>query len=193
MELKKKKYSQKEVKLILDAFEKVHQQRVSALREEIATLTDENKRLSDDNALLKNDEALVLATLKRAEKNANETDETIKLHYDLELEKLKKFSERWSEYFKALRSQYPLYPPIQNALSLVDAVNGDNEDSIQVVEGLIEQLDKLDGEMVDPKQKINDYIVATSDTGFDINQVLNPGELELEEICKELGLMEQKN
>ena len=40
-------------------------------------------------------------------------------------------------------------------------------------------------------QKINDYIVATSDTEFNLDEVLNPGELDLEDLCKELGLMDK--
>ena len=46
-------------------------------------------------------------------------------------------------------------------------------------------------EKFNPKQKIKDYIVATSDTGFDMDQVLNPGKLELGDLCKELGLIEE--
>ena len=40
------------------------------------------------------------------------------------------------------------------------------------------------------KQKIKDYIAATGDNGFNLDDVLNPGELELEELCRELGLID---
>ena len=43
-----------------------------------------------------------------------------------------------------------------------------------------------------PKKKIVDYIAATGDNGFNLDEVLNPGELELEDLCKELGLMQEK-
>ena len=43
-----------------------------------------------------------------------------------------------------------------------------------------------------PKEKIQDYIASTSDSGFNLDEVLNPGELELEDLCKELGLMEEE-
>ena len=42
-----------------------------------------------------------------------------------------------------------------------------------------------------PKSKINAYIAATSDNGFNLDEVLNPGELQLEDLCKELGLIEE--
>ena len=41
-----------------------------------------------------------------------------------------------------------------------------------------------------PKERVNDFIAVTSDSGFNIDEVLNPGKLELEDLCKELGLME---
>ena len=40
-----------------------------------------------------------------------------------------------------------------------------------------------------PKEKIDAFIKA--ENGFDINEVLNPGELDLEDLCKELGLMDK--
>lgn len=46
----------------------------------------------------------------------------------------------------------------------------------------------------DPKAKIESYLDAAEDEtacAFDMNEVLNPGELDLEELCKEMGLMEK--
>ena len=45
--------------------------------------------------------------------------------------------------------------------------------------------------MFDPKSKIEAFVAATSDNGFNLNEVLNPGELQLEDLCKELGLIEE--
>ena len=42
-----------------------------------------------------------------------------------------------------------------------------------------------------PKSKIEAFVAATSDNGFNLNEVLNPGELQLEDLCKELGTMEE--
>ena len=46
--------------------------------------------------------------------------------------------------------------------------------------------------MFNPKKKIVDYIASTGDNGFNLDEVLNPGELQLEDLCKELGLMQEK-
>ena len=59
---------------------------------------------------------------------------------------------------------------------------------------VIEDLDGMIDEQTtfNPKQKIKDYVVATSDSGFNLDEVLNPGKLELEDLCKELGLIEEE-
>ena len=58
--------------------------------------------------------------------------------------------------------------------------------ALQELSDLIE-----DSKEFNPKSKIQDYIAATGDGTFNMNEVLNPGELELEELCKELGLIEK--
>ena len=63
--------------------------------------------------------------------------------------------------------------------------------------GKVEELDSVlavNGKKKDkkfnPKAVISDYIVATENNGFNMDEVLNPGELRLEDLCKELGLIE---
>ena len=48
-------------------------------------------------------------------------------------------------------------------------------------------------ERFNPKKKIDEYIAATTEStnGFNLDDVLNPGELQLEDLCKELGLIEE--
>ena len=42
-----------------------------------------------------------------------------------------------------------------------------------------------------PKKIMDEYIATTGDNGFNLDEVLNPGELHLEDLCKELGLIEE--
>ena len=44
-----------------------------------------------------------------------------------------------------------------------------------------------------PDKSIQDYIASTGDNGFNLDEVLNPGELKLEDLCKELGLLEEND
>ena len=68
---------------------------------------------------------------------------------------------------------------------------GDNR---AVIKGFCAEMEKTADEKVkifNPKQKINEYIAATADNGFNLEEVLNPGTLHLEDLCKELGLLEE--
>jgi hypothetical protein len=49
-----------------------------------------------------------------------------------------------------------------------------------------------DNKIFDPEKRIADYVSATSENGFNLEEVLNPGELHLEDLCKELGLIEEE-
>ena len=58
-----------------------------------------------------------------------------------------------------------------------------------------EILSKAKNSSVDfnPKAKIDESLAATSDNGFNLDEVLNPGTLHLEDLCKELGLLDEKD
>ena len=47
--------------------------------------------------------------------------------------------------------------------------------------------------LFDPKKRIERYVAEESDTGFNLDDVLNPKqELDLEKLCRELGLMDEE-
>ena len=107
------------------------------------------------------------------------------------MERLKKFSKNWDSYFNQLKEKYPMYKTTKKAIALKEKV--DKHSKTNNSKQTIKELEKLIGEeqKFNPKQKIKDYIVATSDTGFDMDKVLHPGKLELGDLCKELGLIEE--
>ena len=107
------------------------------------------------------------------------------------MERLKKFSKSWNAYFKQLKEKYPMNKTTKKAVALKEKVDASSKTKSS--KKTIKELEKLinEEEKFNPKQKIKDYIVATSDTGFDMEKVLNPGKLELGDLCKELGLIEE--
>ena len=85
----------------------------------------------------------------------------------------------------------------KKALAVKDKVKKSKpEQSAKKVIEEIEQIEtdkkskKVKKESFNPKAKIGEYIASTSD-GFNMEEVLNPGELALEDICKELGLIDE--
>lgn len=131
--------------------------------------------------------------LKKAEEKAEETERKAEMSYVLEAERLKNFIDRFNGYFAYLIDKYPFYPEVVKANEIFNSVKNilgmDNgKDAVEKVKGVI---DKKGSVPFNPSARIEDYVSATSENGFNINDVLNPGELKLEDLCKELGLMEE--
>ena len=191
MELKKRKYKRNDVSLMLNAYKAQYENLISELRSRISQLSNENKTLFEQLTRANEKEQLIISTLERAEKTANDISEQIELEYSLEMERLKKFSKSWNNYFEQLKEKYPMHKTTKKLVALKEIV--DTHSKTNSSRKTIRELDKLISEeqKFNPKQKIKDYIVATSDTGFDMDKVLNPGKLELGDLCKELGLIEE--
>lgn len=198
MELDKRKYKKKEVQELLDACKFQNDNLISEYQSRITELELENKRLLADITVYTEKDKLISNTLVNAEKQADAIVAKTQAVYELEVERLRKFAERWKGYFNYLSEKYPLYGQVKDAeevyVKLRDLLS--NEKGKTVIDGLEKIIDEKSAKVSDrffnPKSKIEDYIAATSENGFNLDEVLNPGELKLEDLCKELGLIEEK-
>ena len=191
MELEKRKYKRKEVSAMIDAYRAQYENLIIEYRARISELVKENSELTKKLEETSSKEPLIIATLERAEKTSQEIVARAELEYSLELQRLKKFTEKWDDYFKDLQEKYPRSETTKKAIKIREKVkelskNSNAKKVIEQLDGIIDEKKKFN-----PKQKIKDYVVATSDTGFNLDEVLNPGKLELEDLCKELGLIEE--
>ena len=160
-------------------------------------ISEENKKLSAKVFEYEQKESLITLAIKDAEEKAREIENKSQMRYDLAVRTLKVFLERWSAYFVMLKEKYPMYPAVTKANELCDKlscllVNGNNK---QIIDQLSDVINKKDYDVkvpFNPKKKIEEYVTATSDSGFNLDEVLNPGELQLEDLCKELGLMDEE-
>ena len=194
MDLDKRKYKRDEVIAIVEEVSSSFQETIDKLRSEVGILSEKNQRISGELALIRDREHLIDSALIDAKKQAEEILSKANLQYVAVIESLKKFSENWKNYFKMLSEKYPLYPAVQQAVQIKETLDGilkgkDYAGSIQLLNEKIASANNTNIAF-NPKKKIEEYIVATSDNGFNIDEVLNPGELQLEDLCKELGLME---
>ena len=193
MQLTKRKYSIKEVSQILNEQKENYETDLAEQRARINELVKENGELKEQLTKLTENEKLILSVLKRAEQTAINLEQQALLEYEIELERLKHFTEKWSAYFELIQSKYPQSKLIQKAVKIkkkAESSNGESPKSVvleleQMIEGNIKN-----HPVFDPKRKIADYISATSNSGFNLNDVLNPGDIELEDICRELGLID---
>ena len=199
MELNKRKYRKAEVLDILEAIEVEHSTTISNLKTSLGELSEENKKLKIELATLKERETLALETLKSAQEKAEEIEEKSRISYELAIKKISIFIERWNSYFRKLSEKYPYYPEVQASIELKEKVSQiikgkDYAVSLDKAEIMLSDKEKqLNGKAsFDPKSKIQDYIASTSDSGFNLDEVLNPGVLKLEDLCKELGLTDEE-
>ena len=187
MDIVKRKYKNKEVLEIVNACETEYKAQIAEQKNKIYELYKENERLKSELLELKDRETQSAKALIDAEKKAMEISEKAQLQYVLTIEKLKNFSNRWSAYFSELKEKYPMYKPVNKAVDVKARLDAFLKNSPKTATAKdLEQI--LDGKF-NPKQKIDDYIAAT-EQGFDMNEVLNPGDIKLEDICKELGLID---
>lgn len=193
--LNKKKYKKEAVIDTLRKNSDKFNEQISELKSALNELKRENESLKAELDVYKNKNSVIEAAIKDAEEKASETNEKTELRYYLAVEELKRFVDKWRGYFDYLKKKYPFYPIVKKSAELKDYIKKvtDEKSPKEIVSSLNEKLSDLSEEKdkpFDPKDIIKDYVAATSDNGFDLDEVLNPGELQLEDLCKELGLLE---
>lgn len=191
----KKKYKRDEVIGLLRGLTDKFNERLSELKANVFELKSENDKLKVELGVFKDKNSIIEASIKDAQEKASDTEERARLRYSLVMESLKRFSEKWNGYFEYLKTKYPLYPIIKKSTELKNKINAimndeDAEKSVSVINDALSEIIEEKNQPFNPKEIINDYVAATGDNGFDLDEVLNPGELQLEDLCKELGLLE---
>lgn len=193
MELTKKKYKKEEVLELLKEYKAECDEKIDDLVFKLEAIKKEKALAEAELFSYKQKESLINKSLEDARAYADAMQKETELKYSLEEEKLKKFSAKWKSYFGYLKEKYPYYPALKEREALLEKVNGlfGNSSPTQTVIKADELLADEESAF-NPQRRINDYISATSDNGFNLEEVLNPGELKLEDLCKELGLMEDE-
>ena len=97
-------------------------------------------------------------------------------------------------YFNQLKEKYPLYPFVKESTELSEKINKliGKYNKKDLIENLENDLDCAVSDDFNPRKIMNNYVASVSENGFNLQEVLNPGQLELEDICKELGLIEEE-
>ena len=188
MQLDKKKYKKSEVEAILLDVKTEYENKLKEQKGTIIELTNDNAHLKSELSTYKEREAYLSSAIISAEKTAEKIKKKAELQYELEMDKLRNFNNKWDEYFLLLKEKYPMYAPIENAIDvrakLMSLLKLSNS------KRAIEKLDKMLAEKASINKKSDKFTAVTTDNGFNMDEVLNPGELELEDLCKELGLMD---
>ena len=194
MELSKNKYTKQEVNAMINAYRAEYENLITEQNNRISELLRENSNIRAKENYVNQKEKLVLKTLEQAENNAKLLDERSKTQYYYEMQKLKEFVEKWNDYFADLQEKYPLYSSVKQAVEIKDKIKTCQEKEARKTILEIDEILSKQMQRFNPKKKIDEYIATTtaSTNGFNLDEVLNPGELQLEDLCKELGLIEER-
>ena len=195
MELNKRKYKKSQVETMLKDNQTLYENQIFEQKLKISELENENVSLKAELEGFKSKQELIDNAMINAEKHSKEIQEKIDLQYKLTCEKLKNFYHNWSEYFNNLKEKYPNHLDVKESADLLESLKAlfkakNAKTAVDKIDKKFANLKKEQQGVFDPKSKINAYVAATSDNGFNLDEVLNPGELQLEDLCKELGLIE---
>ena len=198
MELTKRKYNRAEVQEIINKISEQYEQGNNELKEKVVELFDANKRLLSENDLLKSQSDSVVKALSDARDRASQIENSAVEKYNATLLSLKNFLIKWKVYFDYLSEKYPYYQTSTQSLRLINnlrvVLDGNSLDQSSI-SSLDNELSKnmIKVGLKVPDKSIQDYIASTGDNGFNLDEGLNPGELKLEDLGKELGLLEEND
>ena len=158
-----KRYSEKDVKSIVHKLKEEYDETVRSGREAFDELKEENARLLARIAVLEKEREGALDALVNAEKAGEQIKETIEAEAENKLRELTLLTEQCRRLLARLNEKYPDEAEVRDFNAFCDA--------------LYERL----------------HLTKESESGFSMDEVLMPKyPLDLEKLCRELGLMGDK-
>ena len=151
---------------------------------------ENHRELGHDWVVDQSREKRVGQAIVDAEEKGSEIKELYRLNAECELRTLQMFAEKWKRLAAQMADSMPKgegekYAAFADHLAALlgresTAFFGDDPPSAEEM-------------LFDPKKRIERYVAEESDTGFNLDDVLNPKqELDLEKLCRELGLMDEE-
>lgn len=158
---------------------------LKALRRENGKLTEELDDSSDDDP----DRAAARQRIRKDEIKAEELKRLAMEQYAMELKRLKLFSDKWQAFY----DDSTVMKKQELANLLTDLLrNSDQAEFILESKAKTDEAFRIieESKPFEPEKIIKDYFDA-EENGFNLDDAVNPkGELDLEDLCKELGVFE---
>ena len=186
-ELQDKKYTLQEVKELLREQSFEYENTMSDQKERIFSLVNENESLKKEVGKYKEKETAISEALVSAISRAKEIESQAKNKFEGNLIRLKVFEGKLVSYYKRLLDKYPLDDNLLSAEEFLNKMYEILGTDYMKTETFAKMFKEQNPTL--KKGGAVDYAMyEPSDSGFDINEALNPSE-DLEAICKELGLI----
>ncbi len=179
-----KKFTQKETEQLIAGIREAYETKIRRLEYRLEGLTAENRSLRASLAEHKEREGKVGRAIVDAESKGEEIKQLYRMTAETEWRTLKLFADKWKKLAAQMQGLIPAreakrYAEFSENLS---ALLGRDPGFTPPEEG----------EEFDPKAVIGRYVEGEEESGFNLDEVLNPkGELDLEKLCRNLGLMDE--
>ena len=185
LDLEDRKYTKAEVAELLRKADFGYEGNLSDKKDRIFQLLAENKRLKKEVQIFKDKDQSVGKALMNAVSKAKEIEDTAKLKFQAGVNRLKVFESKFVNYYKLVMAKYP----VDENLMQVDEFLKKMEE-ILCQDNFSKTNDSKSMFKNNMQQNHNMYDMSIpNESGFNINEALNPSK-DLEDICRELGLIE---
>jgi len=196
LNLQKRRYSRKEVVKLLEENSIAYQSKIDEYRDKINDLTRENRELNAINQKYLLDEQSILDGIKLSTKLVNEIKKIIAHRYQFECDRISEFCARFDKFIKQasktddkiVKKSRSTKAKIKRVIDGDDCVANKVNKTSEILSAY--KTEKRDDEIneFNPKKRIDEYVASTLYEGFDMDEILNPQNLNLEQLCKEIGL-----
>ncbi len=189
-----KKFTQRETEQLIAGIREAYESKMRQLQYRLDGLVAENRSLRASLAEYKNREGKIGRAIVAAEEKGEEIKEFYRMSAETEWKTLKLFADKWKRLAAQMAGLIPQeeaerYEQFAENLS---ALLGKEAGSFSIQEA--EAAPVPEPEKFDPKAVMEKYIEGEEETGFNLDDVLNPkGNLDLEKLCRSLGLMEEES
>ncbi len=184
-----KKITQQEAEKLIAGIREAYEIKIRQLNYRLDGLTAENRSLRASLAEYKEKEGKIGKAIVAAEEKGEEIVNLYRMSAETELNTLRLFADKWKRLAAQMAGAIPAseakkYAEFAENLS---ALLGKERGRFGVEDGNVASLEKFD-----PKAVIEKYVEGEEETGFNLDDVINPkGELDLEKLCRNLGLMDE--
>ncbi|HIZ10250.1 MAG TPA: hypothetical protein H9726_07160 [Candidatus Borkfalkia avicola] len=188
-----KKFTQQETEKLIAGIREAYEIKIRQLNYRLDGLVSENRSLRASLAEYKSREGRVGRAIVAAEEKGEEIRELYRMSAETELRTLRLFADKWKKLAAQMAEVFPKGEAEKYAGFADDlaALLGKERFALPEEEEA-PPAPAAEGKF-DPKAVIEKYVEGEEETGFNLDDVLNPkGKLDLEKLCRSLGLMEEE-
>ena len=187
-----KKFTQQETEKLIAGIREAYEIKIRQLNYRLDGLVSENRSLRASLAEYKSREGRVGRAIVAAEEKGEEIRELYRMSAETELRTLRLFADKWKKLAAQMAEVFPKGEAEKYAGFADDLAALLGKERLSLPEEEAPPAPAAVGKF-DPKAVIEKYVEGEEETGFNLDDVLNPkGKLDLEKLCRSLGLMEEE-